>query len=253
MKIFGKSIQGRRNYNQDRIFYQIKNKCFILAVADGMGGSRGGEIASTTVIEQCEKSFQHFCKKPSEKKLRITIKNIYAESHKIIKNLIKENSKLENMGTTLTIVLGYNQKYIVGNIGDSRTYILTKDKMNQITIDNSYLQEYQDNYPDAKIDEYLESKLGHIITKSISGKYEKIDIYPIKEELYELQNNDLFLLCSDGLLIYKFDDLSKQFMDIILNSGVIENAVEELINWAYSNESYDNISVIIGSNKENII
>jgi len=198
MKIFGKSIQGRRNYNQDRIFY---------------------------VIEQCEKSFQHFCKKPSEKKLRITIKNIYAESHKIIKNLIKENSKLENMGTTLTIVLGYNQKYIVGNIGDSRTYILTKDKMNQITIDNSYLQEYQDNYPDAKIDEYLESKLGH----------------------------DLFLLCSDGLLIYKFDDLSKQFMDIILNSGVIENAVEELINWAYSNESYDNISVIIGSNKENII
>jgi serine/threonine protein phosphatase PrpC len=53
VRFAGKSIQGRRDYNQDRILFRAENDSFIAAVADGMGGYSGGEVASQIVMDCC--------------------------------------------------------------------------------------------------------------------------------------------------------------------------------------------------------
>ena len=248
MKIFGKSIKGRRSYNQDSIYYLLDSDCYILAVADGMGGSRGGKTASKTVIDQCEIIFQNFCKKPAVKELKPTINNICLESQKILKSIVAKNSILLNMGTTLTIILGYKGNYVVGNIGDSRTYLLNKGSLHQITKDNSYIQEYADKNNGVEIDQYMKDKLGHIITKAISASDEMIDKYPENSDVFKLEPASLFLLCSDGFFPDRSESPDERYIEILEEQISLEERVEKLMQLAYDHGSSDNISIVLGEN-----
>jgi serine/threonine protein phosphatase PrpC len=57
MKFAKRTEQGRRTSNQDRVYTEQRKECFILAVADGMGGTRGGEMASSAAIQACKTGF----------------------------------------------------------------------------------------------------------------------------------------------------------------------------------------------------
>ena len=246
IEVFGKSIKGRRDSNQDKIYFSSKKDGFMLAVADGVGGNFGGETASKTAICQCKKYFNEFLKDPGEFKLKQVIKDIYMASVREITRTIHDKELLKNMGTTLTIVLGYKNKYVVGNIGDSRTYLIRDFHLNQITQDHSYLKEYQAKFPDEKIDGALKMQLGHIITRSINSKEEVIDIFPKDAMAYKLADRDLLLLCSDGLII---DDLTetRDFPEsLIKTEKKVDKLVNRLIELAFEKGSRDNISVVIG-------
>jgi len=247
MEFYGRAYQGKRDYNQDRIYHKKSGDSFIIAVADGMGGYSGGEIASQIAIGSCHEYFSKFIKKPDEKRLRYTIEKIVKVSNEKIRERAKENSELSEMGTTLTVVIGHKKRYVVGNVGDSRTYLISGAKIEQLTRDNSYVREYRDKHAESEIDDALIANMGHALTRSISGDDDPVDIYPEGNGYYELEEEDILLLCSDGLIVDKVYDDSSAILERVKTAGDIREAVDSLINWADRNGSTDNISVVIGS------
>lgn len=246
MEIFGKSITGRRKSNQDSIYFDYENDAFIMAVADGVGGNSGGDIASNLTTSACKSVFEKFAKNPKTSTLKSAIAEIYQIAHHEIVEMGKQDEKLKGMATTLTIIIGYKDHYISGNIGDSRTYFVKDGNMTLITKDHSYIQEYKDKYPDLPIDPFIKSQLGHVITRSLNAELEKIDVLPLTQEYFTLNSDELFLLCSDGL---QPDDLVEILPKIYNESNTIVDFVNEIVEFAYDNGSRDNISVIVGGKK----
>ncbi|MCK4539509.1 MAG: serine/threonine-protein phosphatase [Candidatus Krumholzibacteria bacterium] len=240
-----KTVTGRRESNQDSIFFMQQNGCFIAAVADGMGGYGGGEVASRIVADVCREKFVLFSAAPEIEQLERTILKIIASSQEHIKMKSAEKEELSKMGTTLTVAIGYMGEYVVGNIGDSRTYLISGDWIEQLTKDNSMGQEYREKFSEEERDSGLLQKISHALTKSLSGGEDEADIYPGEGRRYTFRRNDKLVLCSDGLILDKIGDTGPEILRIVGEAGPHDEAAESLVNWAYENESADNISVII--------
>lgn len=243
MEIYGKSITGRRITNQDSIYFDFEKDVFMLAVADGVGGSLGGDIASNLTTAVCKAQFHELTKNPDVVDLKSVVSQIYSDSHVEILEMSRGDEKLKNMATTLTLVVGYKGNYVIGNIGDSRTYSYKYGNFIQLTKDHSYIQEYCDKFPDLTIDPFVKSQLGHVITRALNNETEKIDILPLTAEYYTMKDDELLLLCSDGLMP---DELTMEIDNIFDNSSSIIEFVDQLVDFAYDKKSRDNISVIVG-------
>lgn len=148
------------------------------------------------------------------------------------------------MSTTLTILLGYKNHYVVGNIGDSKTCRINNSVLEQISIDHSYLQEYKTKFPKEPIPLHLKQQLGRVITRSVCARQEEIDIFPMNSEFSILKKGEAFLLCSDGLIL---DTLLSEpgYLDTLPGESV-EEFVNQIINDAFDKGSKDNISVVYG-------
>lgn len=248
MYLKGKSIQGRRKSNQDSIVFRETNGCFIAAVADGMGGFSGGEIASRTVIDSCVEHFGRFASAPEKYPVEDVIENIVSDSQRLIREKTEGDSKLERMGSTLAIVVGRGSSYVVGNIGDSQTYLISSSDVRQLSIDHSYAQEYREKYKEGGAgegDDSFFSKISNVLTRSISGGDDKPDIYPGRGEFFDLEEGDVLILCSDGLVFDKSIDIGPGLQRIAGKSKSADQALDAMIDWAYSNGSKDNISVVL--------
>jgi len=246
VELFGKSIKGRRDSNQDKIYFDKNNDCFIMAVADGIGGNFGGEIASKIVITQCKKIFHQVSDHPNVYNIKNLVRQIYDFSQKVFCKVSKRKPVLKNMGTTLTIVIGYKNQFIVGNIGDSKTFLIRNNELEQLSRDHSYLQEYKEKFPDEEILEIVKKQLGSVITKSVTCGEDQIDIFPTKSHFFKLLEGDLILLCSDGLIIDELGLDSDFFSEMKQTGKNSKEIVNILISRAYDLGSKDNISTIIG-------
>jgi serine/threonine protein phosphatase PrpC len=245
VRFAGKSIQGRRDYNQDRILFRSESDCFIAAVADGMGGYSGGEVASQIVMECCERKFEVFASAPRPDLIEKTILDIVGESREMIRTKSEESAELKSMGTTLTIAVGCFGEYVVGNIGDSRTYLISGSSIAQLTKDNSFVQEYRNKYSDGEVEEAVLRGMSNALTRSLSSADYEADIYPGANRRFTLEEGTVLLLCSDGLIIDKVGDVSAQLLKLVRRAGSPAKAANALIDWAYVNGSSDNISVIL--------
>jgi serine/threonine protein phosphatase PrpC len=250
VRFAGKSIQGRRDYNQDRILFRSENDCFIAAVADGMGGYSGGEVASQIVMDFCERKFESFASAPHPDMIEKLIREIVGESRDMIRKKSEEKMELKSMGTTLTIAAGCSGEYVVGNIGDSRTYLISGSGIAQLTRDNSFVQEYKDGYAEGEVEEAVLRNMSNALTRSLSSADHEADIYPGGNRRFTLEEGAVFLLCSDGLIIDKIGDVSRQLLKLVRRAGSPAKAANALIDWAYVNGSSDNISVILAYDGE---
>ncbi len=247
MKFAGKSLQGRRDYNQDRICHEQEGDAFILAVADGMGGMGGGEVASRLVIQICRERFRAFASSPRPEALQDEIRGIVRLSQERIKEESKDKPELSKMGTTLTIVLGTGDQYVVGNIGDSRTYLISGMEITQLTKDHSFVQEYRDSFLHEDTDAAMLEKISNALTRSLSGGGDEADIYPSQGGRFTLKEGDILMLCSDGLIVDKIGDISGSLLSLISRSDSPETAADVITQWAYTNGSTDNISAVVSS------
>ncbi len=241
------SYVGRRKNNQDSCFSnEISKGFYFLAVADGMGGAAGGEIASQAVIATA-KSFLNNEPKSNiyPDNLKELLSQIFAKSQEAIALKIKQNPELAGMGTTLTCVLLYEDKYAYGNIGDSRVYLISKNEIKQITNDHTYIQEHINKHGD-DIPEHFHKTYGHIITRSINGEDDKPELFPLDANYCTLNEGELFLLCSDGLITNKTEKDNSDFYEIIIGNKDLLKTLKNLISYAFSRGSTDNITAVIG-------
>jgi protein phosphatase len=243
------SFIGRRKNNQDscKIVKPSRNSIF-LAVADGMGGAAGGEIASKLVLNTAERILKKkFAEEVRPEQLKEILSRIYYHSQIDISKKIEENPDLRGMGTTLTCVLILDDKFVWGNIGDSRIYWYTNSELKQLSIDHTHVQEYIDKYGKDMSENFIENH-GHILTRALNGGNHEPDIFP-ESELYEsYKTGEAFILCSDGLILDQSDQASQSLSDYIIGSKKLKDAAENLISHAYNEGSDDNITVVLCSN-----
>ncbi len=142
---YAKSDIGKlRDSNQD--YYYISKslddvKLYILA--DGMGGYKGGEIASSLATTSAKKYIEENFEKTERNKeaLQDLVKKAMKYANKEVFKKAKATEELEQMGTTLEICLIYENRAYIGHIGDSRIYRIRKNIMRRITTDHSYVEE----------------------------------------------------------------------------------------------------------------
>ncbi len=232
----GKTDVGRkRSMNQDSIFLcdtPVGPLPNLYIVADGMGGHAAGDFASryaiSTVVEFIRKS-------TIENPVSLLKRAMIFASSEVYKAAEKDKEK-NGMGTTMVAAVIDGQKLYVGNIGDSRLYVI-HDEIKQITMDHSLVEELIRNGQ-------LDRKKGrnhpekNIITRAMGSRDEAMpDFFEI-----ELKERDRILLCSDGLSNMVVDD---ELHDIVRENDDIEKAVEELISRANYYGGSDNISAVV--------
>ena len=248
LEFYSVSYTGRRSNNEDScITLSFNGDSYFLAVADGMGGAAGGEIASSIVIETAKKYLNdNFTTKVYPEDLKEMLLRIFDLAQLAVSEEEKEKPELQGMGSTLSCALIAGDKYVVGNLGDSRLYLMKHGKLTLLTEDHTYIRQLQKELGD-KTDPTKLQRFSHLLVKVINGGKDKPDIFPQESMFYTLHEGEALLLCSDGLVTDKvtgrYDDLEKS----ITGANSLKDAAEQLISFAYDSGSSDNITVVLAA------
>jgi PPM family protein phosphatase len=233
-------IGRKRKTNQDSICLDYDHHFF--AVADGMGGHNGGDIASQISVQL----MPEFCIQNPTMEAPLLMKSMIQEINNAIFQRALEQTELHGMGTTVSAILFNGPNLIIGNVGDSRVYVINNHHIFQMTRDHTWVQHKLDNSFYTREDAVKDPQRNALtIAVGIDTNLE-VDVFS-----YKVCKNDVFLICSDGLhgkvsdrdilriICHNMEDPSKcQIADL-------EKAVKELIQQANDNGGNDNISVIL--------
>ncbi len=224
-----------RNHNEDSvIILKNHNNEYLLAVADGMGGHRAGEVASSIAITYLAHHFQESFYNLTKDEAIIWINDSIDSINTAIFNHEKDRPESIGMGTTLVMVL-YTKDYLLfGNIGDSSGFIIKNKKIHKVTVDHSLVnllveageltEEQAKTHPRKNV---LMKALG-------ASQNVEADIFECSADI------DGILLASDGLT--NMLEISK-IEDVINSKEEIEEKIVNLIQKANNNGGLDNISV----------
>jgi protein phosphatase len=238
----GSDVGKAREMNQD--FYYISNlenddiKLYILA--DGMGGYKGGEVASSLAVT-CVKSYicNNFPKIPKEKEEILNLINNSIEyANMIVYEKSLEIPELKDMGTTLDVVILHNNKVFIGHVGDSRVYRVRKNIIRKLTVDHSYVEKLVRDGSITKEEAYNHPNKNMLLKAVGCNNLVKPDIF------YKgFLKGDILLMCSDGLTNMLKE---AEIYNILLKNP--EKPIEALINEANKAGGLDNITAIIVDN-----
>lgn len=242
---FGATDPGRiRANNEDA--YLLDDRLRLFAVADGVGGAEGGEVASRIAVETLGEAMPDLlgdrdrtppAGRPSGEGAELTaLRSAVSFAHRNIRAAVGKQTGLAGMGTTLTALLLANKRAYVAHIGDSRAYHLRAGELTQITNDHSVVAE-QVRAGRLTAGEAKTSPYRHVITRALGIAEDAVP------ELAErtVQKNDSFLLCTDGLT-EMVDDAE---ISAILSNTAPRDAVKKLIDAANSRGGVDNITVVV--------
>ena len=218
----------------------------ILAVADGMGGYIGGEIASSTVIKSLSEILPILVKDELDNESREDLLLTSLTNMDIaIAAIGAERSELVGMGTTLTSISLFNDYVLLLHVGDSRAYRIRGKKSEQISRDHTVVQELVDQGR-LSIDEVADHPQRSFLTQAIMGKG---NLTPILVA-YPAVKGDRYLLCSDGLTAV----VDEGKIALALQED-LQSAVNSLVDLTYKNGAPDNVTMIateIGTNPTSI-
>ncbi len=219
---------------------------YLYAVADGVSGQEGGEIASQIAIDTLRMYYvlPTVTIPPADR-----LRNVFLEAHHRIEEYARQHPTYHGMGTTLTTVVVKDGIAYYGHVGDSRLYVIHSDtrKIEQLTQDhtlvNRFVQEGKLTPEEAAQEDsnVLDQALG-CVPKI------RVDI----GEYNVLHSGDLLLLCSDGLTDLVSD---AKIRDIVLGSPGLSDACRRLVVKANQHGGKDNITVVLvaveGETEEN--
>ncbi|HEX2869107.1 MAG TPA: protein phosphatase 2C domain-containing protein [Ignavibacteriales bacterium] len=248
LEFYSVSYTGRRSNNEDSCTtLSFNGDAHFLAVADGMGGAAGGEVASAIVIETARKYLNdNFTTKVYPEDLKEMLRRIFDLAQEAVAKEQKEKPHLQGMGSTLICALITGDKYAIGNIGDSRLYLLKNGRLNLMTEDHTYLRELQKELGPKADPEKLQ-RFSHLLVRAITGGKDKPDIFPEKEMFYTLHEGEALMLCSDGLMTDKTSSRFDEMEDYIVGTRSLKTAAEQLVSYAFDTGSSDNITVVLAA------
>lgn len=221
------------SYLEKSITDSSGNVGILLVVADGMGGHKAGDVASKTLISIFEENINSYKSEESQ----LFLETIILKANNHIISMSDTNSELQGMGTTCTAMIIINGKSYIGHVGDSRAYLVRKNKVSQLTKDHT-VAEQMHNLGMISKDQAQNSPRRNMLLKAIGFDLElEVDLI----EPIDVQDKDVFILCSDGLIEYlDQDELMK-----IVNLYEPRKACEIMVGSANKRGGKDNITVQI--------
>jgi len=222
-----------RSRNEDN--YLVDERRGLLVVCDGMGGCKGGDVASATAIEIISKYLP-----PTNAELNLELLNeSILEANRSIYDQSTGNVDLQGMGTTVTAVVLKDRKLLVAHIGDSVLFIISNNNIKKITQDHTLAEQMiLENVLTAG--EAATSPYNHVLTRAL-GIEKQVYIDNYEEYLHK---GDILLLCSDGLThLLGQDDI----LTIVRKERSLDKAVEALVQLALDRGGIDNVTVIVAS------
>ena len=250
-----------RNQNED--VCAVNKELGFFMVADGMGGAAKGDLASSFFLQAVERVFstiqppanpslkerfyacfeesQQEAESEEEKVLNQVKERVYtcfANANNTIQEHIAKIPQHKGMGCTAELLTFYGNSYVIGHIGDSRSYLLSGQRsLRQLTRDHSLVQDQVDSGTIAH-NQRRSSVLKNVLTRAVGvGPNVEVDLISGKAN-----SGDMFLLCSDGLYnMIEDDDIGA----VLRFDAPISLKAEMLVNMANDNGGRDNISVTL--------
>ncbi|RKD34366.1 Stp1/IreP family PP2C-type Ser/Thr phosphatase [Thermohalobacter berrensis] len=228
-----------RKINQDSFFYSDLDQFPLFVVADGMGGHNAGEVASRRAVEIVKKIFYDNKEKLLNNDIEVSefIKNTLKKANLIVYEEAQKKEECYGMGTTVTMAYIYDNRLFIGHIGDSRAYLFRNNELIQLTQDHSLVAELVRKGSITK-EEAINHPQKNIITRAL-GTEEDIEIDIISKDLIE---NDIILLCTDGLTNMVSEERIKEIL--LLNKN-LQDACDELTKTANDLGGFDNTTVML--------
>jgi len=233
----GKTDIGLRRSNNEDAFVTSPELGFCLA-ADGLGGAAAGELASKIFADTALEVFTEATDRSEDEIVYRVKKTFYFSNEKMLEH-VAQNPNHKGMGCTAELLAFSGDGFIIGHVGDSRTYRFRKGQLEQLTQDHTLVQEQveQGLIPPDNIRNH---PLGNIVLRAV-GQESELALDLLRGKILP---GDLFLLTSDGLTDMIQDD---QIREILSTEVDIHRKVDELIESAKAAGGKDNITVVLVS------
>ncbi len=240
------NVGRAREHNEDNFLVDKRLQLFV--VCDGMGGHAAGEVASAVcvrtvrdvvfanrdIVEELERDPDDLDNR--ENVLALMERAIHTACRRIFE-MAQEDISRRGMGTTCVMLLISGDRAFIGHVGDSRVYVVRDDEVSQITTDHSLFNEM---VRQGKIKAGDDSDFPHknAVTRAVGVK-ESVEVDTME---IELEDRDRFMMCSDGLSGYFFDD--DDILDLVQGEDLKE-LTQRCIRFANEGGGKDNITVVL--------
>jgi len=245
----GKTDIGLKRKNNEDRYLIVENrekgndtgrfgKMFV--VADGMGGHFAGETASRMA---CEGMLEYYKNSStgnqfSPEDLLTRLEDIIHITSKKITQFAYENREYSGMGTTLSVLVLHKKNALIAHVGDSRIYRLRGNEFKQLTTDHTQVQELVDMGRLTR-EEAASHHLRHLLSHAVGTEKGFDTVYKCIEQV---QEEDIFLLCSDGLYDMMSDEEIKA---MLLERSSPEEICDRLVKKAIEHGGKDNVTVVV--------
>lgn len=237
-------VGRRREKNEDS--FVIDEKIGLAMVADGMGGHSGGEVASQMAVDTVSQIVREFTQDP-EMTLpgKVSFKpddhggklnHAIQEAGRLIYERACKELALKGMGTTAVVIYAADGRVYLGNVGDSRGYLLREGIFRQLTLDHSFVGE-QVRAGVITPETAKTHRMRNVITRSV-GFQAEVDSDILQKPI---KDGDVYLLCSDGLS----NMVEDAEMKVILESNPPQEACRRLVDIANAHGGDDNITAVV--------
>jgi len=234
------SDPGRvRENNEDSLAFDAPTGVAVLA--DGMGGYNAGEIASAMAVTYIRAELSHWLQgegnTASDHEVRRAVVHCVEQANLSIYNAAMGNPQFSGMGTTVVVAVLNERRVILAHVGDSRAYLLRNGRFIQLTKDHSLLQEQLDagllTPEQAKVATHK-----NLVTRALG-----VDaVVQVEVQQLALRENDLYLLCSDGLSDM-VEDIELQA--VLSGNASLHDRAHALVRQANAAGGRDNISALL--------
>jgi PPM family protein phosphatase len=232
---FGKTDKGTRRSNNEDAFVITPSKRYS-AVADGMGGAAAGEVASRIFVDTVRELFA-LAQPGSQEEVTSLVREAFQVGNEKIISSAQETPEHEGMGCTAELIAFNEDRYTVGHVGDSRTYLYRGGELRQLTKDHSLVQHQVDDGIITPL-QARRHAMKNVILRAL-GLDESLSLDIIRGRLLPL---DTFLLCSDGLTDM-LDD--REIAGILASGAALDVKVDLLIEGALRAGGKDNVTVVL--------
>ena len=239
MRVWGITDTGLvRNENQDAYHVLNAAEYTVAVVCDGMGGTRGGQVASSIGV----KIFGDEMEKALRKGMTADqIQQAMTYSISLVNDAIRReadsNPEIRHMGTTLVAAIGRDDLAVVCNIGDSRAYRISRDGINQITKDHSLVEDMVE-HGELTPCEARRHPNRNLITRALGpDAVAQPDVFSVPWE-----KGEFILLCSDGLVNTVTD---QEILFEIIHSDMLDSCLDRLMTVAKGRGAPDNVTAVL--------
>lgn len=225
-----------RDHNEDSVIIKENQMGeILLAVADGMGGHCGGEIASSIAISHIGKRFGSISSVGTKEDAISFIKEIVSEANVLLYKYTSEHKESSGMGTTIVLAILTKDFLLFGNIGDSSGYVLRKNKLRKITTDHTLVSLLVKS-GELTLDEAKEHPRKNVLMRALGATNTvEMDIFDVERDV------DGILLCSDGLTNMLDDE---QIAKVLLDEDIsLDERLKKLVVKCNNRGGTDNISI----------